>query len=74
MQPKLHIMDNECSKIIQNYSPTNRDNKLKFVEANSHRVNAAEKEIKTFQNHLIAGLCTVHKKYHYKYGANYYNK
>ena len=62
MQPKLHIMDNECSRKIQNYITTNRDTKIQFVKANSHRFNSAERAIQTFKNHFIAGLCTVHKK------------
>ncbi len=31
------------------------------MEANEHQVNAAERAIQTVKNHLIAGLCTVHK-------------
>ena len=34
---------------------------IQFVEANEHQVNAAERAIQTVKNHLIAGLCTVHK-------------
>ena len=63
MQPKLHIMDNECSKTIQKYITTNRETKIQFVKANSHQLNAAEREIKTFKNHFIAGLCTVNKNF-----------
>ena len=62
MQPKLHIMDNECSRKIQNYITTNRDTKIQFVKANSHRFNSAERAIHTFKNYFIAGLCTFHKK------------
>ena len=31
------------------------------MKANAHQVNAAERAIQTVKNHLIAGLCTVHK-------------
>ena len=32
--------------------------KIQLVEPHNHRVNAAERAIQTFKNHMIAGLCT----------------
>ena len=49
MQPKLYIMDNECSKTIQKYITTNRDTKIQLAKANSHQVNALERVIHTFK-------------------------
>ena len=57
-KPKLHILDNECSKILEKFILSN-DSKCQFVKADNHRVNAAERAIQTFKNHFIAGLCTI---------------
>jgi hypothetical protein len=59
-KPKLHIMDNECSKTIKTFIQE-QGTKIKFVKPHIHRVNAAERAIQTFKNHFIAGLCTVNK-------------
>ena len=56
--PELHVLDNECSddlkKAFSKY-------KVQFqrVPPKEHRVNAAERAIRTFKNHLIANLCTI---------------
>ena len=56
-QPQLNVMDNECSKAVQQY--INSDNKIKLVEPHDHRVNAAEQAIQTFKHYFIAGLAIV---------------
>ena len=61
-EPCLHIMDNECSKTIQDFIARNKTS-LQLVEPHQHRVNAAERAIQTFKNHFVAGLCTVDKAF-----------
>jgi hypothetical protein len=57
MRPKLQRLDNEASaalkQFIQDY-----DVDYQLVPPYMHRRNAAERAIRTFKNHLIAGLCT----------------
>ena len=54
-RPKLHRLDNEASKVLKDYL---RDQDIDFQLAppHIHRRNAAERAIRTFKNHLIAGL------------------
>ena len=56
-RPKLHRLDNECSSILKEYM---HDEEIDFqlVPPGIHRRNAAERAIRTFKNHFIAGLCT----------------
>ena len=56
--PDLHILDNECSQDLKNAFLSNRIN-FQRVPPHEHRVNAAERAIRTFKNHFIATLCTV---------------
>ena len=60
-KPKLHVMDNECSKIIKTFIENDNNVTLQFVEPHEHRVNAAKRSIQTFKNHFVAGLCTVNE-------------
>ena len=56
--PKLHKMDNEAPKDLKRYmDDTNIDYQL--VPPHIHRRNAAERAIRTFKNHFIAGLCSL---------------
>jgi hypothetical protein len=63
LRPRLQCLDNECSAILKDFLQTeNVDYQL--VPPGVHRRNAAEREaaergIRTFQNHFIAGLCSV---------------
>ena len=63
LAPKLHVMDNECSKLLMNYIEDNNQTKIQFVEAHNHQINAAERAIRTFKDHFIAGLCTAHPQF-----------
>jgi len=58
-KPKHHIMDNEASIKMKEFL---RNEKVIFqlVPPHLHRVNAAERAIRTFKNHLISILCGVH--------------
>ena len=59
-KPTLNITDNECSKAVQNYINSRRV-AWQLVEPDNHRVNAAERAIRTFKNHFISGLCSTDK-------------
>ena len=56
--PNLYIMDNEWSATLaaalQKYTVT-----FQLATPYMHRTNAAERAIRTFKNHFIAGLCSV---------------
>ena len=52
-KPKPHVLENECSRAVQNFlikKGTARQN----VEARNHRVNTAEPAVKTAKYHIIA--------------------
>jgi hypothetical protein len=55
MQPQLHIMDNETSQVVTSYLSTNNIT-LQLTPPHVHRRNAAERAIRTFKNHFLAGL------------------
>ena len=58
-KPKLNIMDNEYPTAVKRYI-TNANVNFQLVKPNNHRVNAAEREIRTFKNNFVAGLSSVH--------------
>ncbi len=57
-KPKLHVLDNECSRVLQTYIKK-EDTRIQLVEPHNHRVNAAETAVKAAKYHIIAGLQTV---------------
>jgi hypothetical protein len=57
IKPALNIMDNEASKAIK-HAVNQSGARFELVEPNNHRVNAAERAVRTFKNHFIAGLCS----------------
>jgi hypothetical protein len=62
LKPQLNIMDNEASKAIK-AAVQKTGAKYQLVEPHNHRVNAAERAIRTFKNHFIAGLCSVDPRF-----------
>ena len=60
--PQLHILDNECSDIMKTYF-NNSNIKYQLAAPGQHRTNAAERAIRTFKNHFIAGLCSVDNEF-----------
>ena len=58
LTPKLHVMDNECSKILAKYIQEHSTDIL--IKAYNHKINAAERLIQNFNNYFVAGLCTAH--------------
>jgi hypothetical protein len=61
-RPLLHRLDNECSTILKEYL-VDETIDFQLVPPGVHRRNAAERAIRTFQNHFIAGLCSVDKDF-----------
>ena len=55
--PKLYILDNECSGDLKLGILKNKQ-KYELVPPHQHRRNAAERAIRTYKNHLIAGLAS----------------
>ena len=57
-KPNLNVMDNECSKAVEQFiKKKNVD--IQLVAPHNHRVNAAERAIRTFKEHFIAALATI---------------
>eukprot|EP00980_Cylindrotheca_fusiformis_P011053 scaffold2537_cov102-Cylindrotheca_fusiformis.AAC.1 len=61
-RPKLHRLDNECSTILKEFL-SEENIKYQLVPPLVHRRNSAERAIRTFANHFIAGLCSVDKDF-----------
>ena len=59
MHPKLHVLDNECSQLVNDCTKNKINIGLLLVPPCLRRTNAAEKVIDMFKNHFIAGLATV---------------
>ena len=64
LTPKLHIMDNEVSEDLKKYFKDS-DIQLQLVPPHMHRINAAERDVRTFKNHFIATLCTMEPMFHF---------
>lgn len=56
-KPRTHWLDNEASQAIKDYD---RQHNIAYqlVPPHIHRRNAAERAIRTWKNHFIAGLCS----------------
>jgi hypothetical protein len=57
-KPKPQKMDSEASSALKNYF-TEQDMTYQLVPPNCHRRNAAERAIRTFKEHFVAGLASV---------------
>jgi hypothetical protein len=57
LKPKLMKLDNEASKLLKMYLHQ-QNITFQLVPPYSHRRNAAEMAIRSFKDHLIAGLCS----------------
>jgi hypothetical protein len=62
LKSRLQQLDNECSKSLKAFMHAN-DVNFQIVPPGIHRGNAAERAIRTFKNHFIAGLCSVNKNF-----------
>jgi hypothetical protein len=62
LNPKLMKLDNEASKLLKTY--LHQQNIIfQLVPPYSHRRNSAERAIRSFKDHLIAGLCSTDKSF-----------
>jgi hypothetical protein len=57
LQPKLQKLNNKALQVLQQYMVEEHIN-FQLVPPGLHRRKAAERGIRTFKNHFIAGLCT----------------
>jgi hypothetical protein len=57
-KPKLQTLDNEASTALKNFFTTN-NMAYQLVPPHCHRHNAAERAIRTFKEHFVAGLSSV---------------
>jgi hypothetical protein len=62
LRPQLQRLDNECPEALKDYMADQQVD-FQLVPPGVHRRNAAERAIRTFKNHLIAGLCSVDKDF-----------
>jgi hypothetical protein len=62
LKPKLMKLDNEASKLLKTYLHQ-QNITFQLVPPYSHRRNAAERAIRSFKYHLIAGLCSTDKSF-----------
>ena len=62
LRPKLQRLDNECSEALKEFM-TEQDIDFQRVPPGIHRANAAERAIRTFKNHFIAGLCSTDRDF-----------
>jgi hypothetical protein len=62
LKPKLMKLDNEVSKLLKTYLHQ-QNITYKLVPPYSHRRNSAERAIRSFKDHLIAGLCSTEKSF-----------
>ena len=54
--PLLNVTDNQVAQSLKAFLKT-KECKWQLVEPHNHWVNAAERSIQTFKNHLISGFC-----------------
>jgi hypothetical protein len=62
LKPKLMKLDNEASKLLKDYLHQ-QGIAFQLVQPYSHRRNSAERAIRSFKDHLIAGLCSTDKSF-----------
>jgi hypothetical protein len=62
LKPKLMKLDNEASKLLKMYLHQ-QDITFQLVPPYGHRRNSAERAIRSFKDHLIAGLCSTDKSF-----------
>ena len=57
-QPKLHVLDNECSEAVKNYIISEQTN-MQLIEPHNHCVNTAERAVKSLKYHALAAFATL---------------
>lgn len=69
LRPVYSRLDNECSAELKAYLKEEHID-YQLVVPGSHRRNLAERAIRTWKNHFIAGLCSVDKDFPSIYGID----
>jgi hypothetical protein len=67
-RPKLQKLDNEASQLLKDFL-MQEDIDFQLTPPGMHRRNTAERAIRTFKNHLIAGFATTDKQFPMKLWA-----
>ena len=62
LKPQLQRLDNEASTALKSYM-VSQGVDFQLVSPHVHRRNAAERAIRTFKNHFIAGLCSTDRNF-----------
>ena len=62
LKHSLHIMNNECPNVLIRFMREVND-KFQLVPTHIHHINSEEQAIRTFKEHLIAGLSSTHKEF-----------
>jgi hypothetical protein len=62
LKPKLMKLDNEGSKLLKDYL-CQQEIAFQLVPPYSHRHNSDERAIRSFKDHLTAGLCSTYKSF-----------
>ena len=62
LRPRLQRLDNEASTALQQFMHSEAVD-FQLAPPHVHRRNAAERAIRTFKNHFIAGLCSTDKDF-----------
>jgi hypothetical protein len=62
LTPKLMKLENEASKLLKTYLHQ-QNITFKLVPPYSNRRSSAERSIRSFKDHLIAGLCSTDKSF-----------
>jgi hypothetical protein len=70
-KPKLQTLDSEASAALKHFFTTNNV-EYQLVPPHCHRRNAAERAIRTFKEHFVAGLSSVDPTFHYICGTYFY--
>ena len=63
LRPNFHILDNEVSTDLIAFLKSDGNITVQLAPDGCHCRNAAERAIRTFKNHFIAGLCTAHQHF-----------
>ena len=62
LRPQLQRLDNEASNELKQFLTENKVD-FQLVPPHAHSRNSAERAIRVFKNHFIAGLCSTHPSF-----------
>ena len=62
LKPQIHRMDNEISEVVKQFL-RQQQVQLELTPAHLHRRNAAERAIRTWKNHFLAGLASLNPRF-----------